>query len=472
MTGIVVGAYVLVFAIFVAVRKQKSPEKSWKNCAINVALNPLRMFKIGPFKQGRISLESSMKEAVRKAKLSDFGTNASDLVETYNKIMQSKSYKSEKFHNLGYISASIEINMNLARRLKFVQYCKDNPVVEKIPVRAPVFVMGLPRTGTTFMHRLLSLDPSCRAPLTWELFNPVPRVQGHSGSAEDVKAHEEDREHRRKFVKKILATRRSMGDDALAHIHEVGADLPEECLLCLSDNLPCLPMLLYDDYLNYEAFLSVDSTPAYATYKKYLQLLSYQINDFKNGDNGVEAPKRWMLKCPIHLFYPKELAKVFPDAKLIWNHRHPVSAVPSMCSLLKAFHQLYYEPDCRDDKELGRVLKTVSENVLEQTPKDIAASGLDCAHIVYNDLIKDPLNMVQTIYKQFGWEYTDEYDRILKEYLKKNAEEREALKKKNASSGAKLHHYTPEEFGLTAEELSTGKFTTYCDKYKVPMSKG
>jgi len=471
MIGGFVALYITAFLFFVIRRKMRSPEKSFKNCAINVALTPMKIFKIGPFKQGKISLESSMKEAVRKAKLTDFGVNSADLVETYNKIMDSKSFKNQRFHNLGYISAGIEINMTLARRLTFCQYLKENPKVETVPVNAPVFVMGLPRTGTTFLHRLLSLDPAFRAPMTWELLNPVPKPQGHEGSETDLGLHAVDRERRRKYVKKILATRRSMGDDALAHIHEVGADLPEECLLCLSDNLPCLPMLLYDDYFNYERFLSIDAKPAYATYKKYLQLLSYQTNDFKNGNNGVTLPKRWMLKCPIHLFYPKEVGAIFPDAKLIWNHRHPVSAVPSLCSLLKAFHMLYYEPECRDDAELGRVLKIVSENVLEQTPKDIAASGLDCAHVLYNDLIKRPEEVVKGIYKQFNWTYSDEYDAILKKYLKKNNEEREAMKKKQGGKGP-LHTYSPEEFGLTAEELSSGKYAEYCQRFNVAMSRG
>lgn len=71
--------------------------------------------------------------------------------------------------NLGYISARIEMNMTWVGRLKLIQYFKDVPQLLDIPIRDPVFVMGLPRTGTTFLHRMLSLDPNVRAPLTWEL---------------------------------------------------------------------------------------------------------------------------------------------------------------------------------------------------------------------------------------------------------------------------------------------------------------
>lgn len=453
--------YIVAFSFFVIKRKLRSPEKSWKNSIINVALTPLRIFKIGPYAHGKISLEGSMKAAIKKTKLNDFGGKGADFVEMYNKIMNSPSFKKQKFHNLGYISANIEISMTLARRLTFVDYLKRNPGVLDIPVRSPVFVMGLPRTGTTFLHRLLSLDPAVRAPITWELLNPVPKVDGNT----DTVAHTKDRSKRRNYIHSIISQRKSMGDEAIAHIHEVETDLPEECLLCLTDHLPCLPMLLYDCYMNIDAFLTVDSTDAYTSYKKYLQLLSYQTQDDVN-------PKRWMLKCPAHLFYPKQIAAVFPDAKLIWNHRHPVSAVPSLCSLLKAFHQLYYEPECRDEFELGKKIKYVSEKMLLQAPKDIEASGLESANVVYNELIKDPSSCVKKIYKQFGWEYTDEYDSILQGYLAKNKAEREALKKKNAENGASLHTYTPEEFGLTADELQEGGFAEYSKKYSIPLSKG
>ena len=106
---------------------------------------------------------------------------------------------------------------------------------------------------------------------------------------------------------------------------------------------------------------------------------------------------------------------------------------------------------------------------MQQTPKDVKESGLACADVIYNDLIKDPKSVIKSIYKQFNWTYSDEYNVILDAYLQKNNEEREALKGKHAKS---LHTYTPEEFGLTAEELTGGKFAEYCKAFNVPMSKG
>lgn len=90
------------------------------------------------------------------------------------------------------------------------------------------------------------------------------------------------------------------------------------------------------------------------------------------------------------------------------THRHPVSAVPSLCSLVKAVHQVYYENDCRDDNAIGRGLTDLTARYLKQAPEDIAQTGLDCAHVTYNELIKNPVGVVKAIYKQFGWTFSPE----------------------------------------------------------------
>ena len=164
---------------------------------------------------------------MKKTKLSDLGENT-DFIKSFEVIMNSKTQKSQQFTNLGYISGNIELGMNFVRRLKLVQYLKDVQCVKKISVISPVFVMGLPRTGTTYMHRLLSLDPAVRAPLTWELLAPIPDPTADPLKSDEARSlHTADRHKRMIYIKKLLETRSSMGDSALAHIHEVGYDLPE-----------------------------------------------------------------------------------------------------------------------------------------------------------------------------------------------------------------------------------------------------
>ena len=438
-------------------RYLRGHHKSFKNCAINVALGPLRFFKLGPYTYGDkmvTDLDASMKYAMKKTKLDDFG--GSEFIDNYKLIMNSEQQKKEVYTNLGYISAKIELSMGWVRRLKLVDYVKRHPDVTNVPVRSPVFVMGLPRTGTTFLHRLLSLDPAVRAPITWELLAPVPTPKG----SEDQSVQDADREKRKKYIKKLLATRKSMGDHALERIHEIGYDLPEECLLGLSDELPCLVQYFRGCYMNLEPLLSLDATHAYSYYKKVLQVLSYQIGE------RTEA-RRWTLKCPVHLFYPRQIANVFPDAKFVWTHRHPQNAVPSLCSLVQAAHSVYYEPEAMNTSALGAKIRDVSADLLTKAPLDIVASGCENADVLYTDLIKDPLAVVRHIYKEFNWPFTEEYEEILRKHIADDKEKRERLKASKGSGDAVLHDYSPEKYGLTKEELSSGRFEAYMNKFNL-----
>lgn len=216
-------------------------------------------------------------------------------------MMKTETFQKQTFSNLGYISSHIESNLIMVRRLRFIQYLKENPNIINIPIRCPVFVTGLPRTGTTFLHRLLSLDPAVRSPLLWELLAPVPIVNGNASPEEK----EKDSKKRINFVKQLIASKKQGGDLAVDHIHEVGYNLPEECLMAMNDEIPISLPMFYTSFTNYEYFLENIKTESiqssYAYYKKILQLLNFHSNE-------MDGSKTWVLKCPIHLFFIKELA--------------------------------------------------------------------------------------------------------------------------------------------------------------------
>jgi hypothetical protein len=81
------------------------------------------------------------------------------------------------------------------------------------------------------------------------------------------------------------------------------------------------------------------------------------------------------------------------------------------------------------------------------------------------------IQAVKNIYLQFGWNFTSEYEGILKTHLEDDQEKRAEVKRKNAKNGTILHTYTPQEFGITEKELSSGGYADYIQKYKIPMSK-
>lgn len=174
-------------------------------------------------------------------------------------------------------------------------------------------MFGLGRSGTTFIHRLLSLDPICRAPLLWEMLYPVPSLHCPSISQTDLNA---DRDLRAEFVKQRIQSRNQMGDQTMENLHEVGFDLPEECLFNLSDELPFSFHYLCTILRRFSAFLrhtpSSRILAAYESHKRILQLLAFQTGE--RGHGG----RRWMLKCPLHIWFLREIHQVFPDAKFVW----------------------------------------------------------------------------------------------------------------------------------------------------------
>ncbi len=308
---LVVPALLVLFISFT--RHRKYPEKRFTHSLLNTVLGPMRWLKLGPYNQGTLTLEKGMKFGMKSSKLTDYGNT--EFVKVYDCVTSLPTHKSLKLSNVGYLMYRNELNYTMSRRLKAIQYYKTNPEVLKIPVRSPVFVLGLPRTGTTFLHRLLSLDPAVRSPLLWELMNPVPVV---SGPTETLKQElfDADMNKRAKFARKLLKVRESLGDDSLKHIHEIDADLPEECLVAMADDLPLHLSYFYSIFTNFKDVLKVMNseriTHAYKFYKQTLQLLNYQYISQRNN------PPRWVLKCPMHLYFIPELAAAFPDAKIIW----------------------------------------------------------------------------------------------------------------------------------------------------------
>lgn len=324
--------------------KRNNPKYSYIMAIINTVLIPLELLQLGPFKHGKkIEFSVAMTEAIAKTDLNDYGNL--NFIYNYGKIAELSLYKSLKFTNLGFFMAYKELQMVLMRRLQLVNYQKNYPSINQVPIRSPVFVMGLGRSGTTFVHRLLSLDPLVRSPLLWELVLPVPTINNNNNNYDDQinnnnsysdnktddnstinsnkifynkntkKLFEEDRMKRAEFVKNRIKERKSFGDSILESLHEIGHDLPEECLMALSNDIPLAFHYVYTFLINItdleQLLPSNEIVQAYQNYKFVLQLLSYQIGE---GNN----PRRWVLKCPLHTIFIPEILKVFPDAKFVW----------------------------------------------------------------------------------------------------------------------------------------------------------
>ena len=433
----------------------------------------MRSAQVGPFAgagDGGPTIALAMTTAAARTKLSEFGSL--EFVANYDILLTSNEWKKTQANltPLGYLLVQEMLTESIVRRLLFEDYRKRaSLLLTDIPVREPVFVLGLPRTGTTLLHRLLSLDNAkFRAPLLWELLHPVPKVAPNALPHE----HATDRQARLAFAKGRLAQAEALGLlSRTQHIHEMGPELPEECLGLLTD---CVPMHAFCFYhlttlpTTSEAMLS-----GYQSYRRYLQLLSLQTGE-------AQTPRQWMLKCPLHLTHARSIAAIFPGAKLIWTHRELQQCIPSVCSLIVGIHETYHKQGSLPASEVGLSALSWAEKCLQHAPQDIAASGLDCLDVTYANLVANPVETVRAIYAQFGWHMSLEYTAALEAYLAQNRRDREALaaeqrrakeqRGRGGGGGAAAaegsgHVYSLAEFGIDERELKRGAFAEYTRTY-------
>ena len=211
---------------------------------------------------------------------------------------------------LGLSSIRHEVTRHLANWLRVRDLIRAHPQIASAPVRSPVFVTGLPRTGTTLLHSLLADVPAHRAPLMWELLDPCPPAAGRTAS-----------DTRQRRARRLASAAQYLAP-SLRVIHPLDASGPEECVLALPQSMYVHTRARLPGYRAW--FEQRDATPDYLYLRQQLQVLQWR-----------QPQRRWILKTPFHLWSLDALLRVFGDATIVWTHRDPHVAIASWCSLME-----------------------------------------------------------------------------------------------------------------------------------------
>jgi hypothetical protein len=284
-------------------------------------------------------------------------------------------------------------------KLRFIDYLKKHPDIEKIQIKPPVFVIGFPRTGTTFLHELLGLHESVRMHYTWEQVSLVPNTDNESLESleKDRKQRYQNKQFLFNFVFKQCVSER------LQHIHRISYDEPEEC------TIPCameLPWGLSDLALMVFAaqeILPLGAGKAYTQYRKALQLLTWQAPNRRNADFT------WMLKCPFHLPYLNDLFDAFPQATIVWTHRDPAECIASACSLYETLMLMCFEETSVNKFFIGQAVLEYSKLSLQAALQAIDQlqqsnpNQMKIVHVRYADTIKDPKKLCKHVYAEVSY---------------------------------------------------------------------
>jgi Sulfotransferase family len=224
----------------------------------------------------------------------------------------------------GRVTAGMSLVSNLVNRLRLEELLKRHPEIERLPVARPIVIAGLPRTGTTHLHNLLSSDPALRSLPYWESLEPVPA---------QIPPPDPDP----RIERAAMAT--AFTDVAMPHfkaMHEMTADHVHEEIQLLAVTLATMLLETQWHVPSYrDWYKATDQTPAYAYLKRILQALQW-----------LRGGERWVLKSPQHLEQFTPLTTVFPDATVIVTHRDPVAITASLVTMVSYSARLSIEhPD-------------------------------------------------------------------------------------------------------------------------------
>jgi hypothetical protein len=351
------------------------------------------------------------------------------VVEAIHKFCDSLKSNNVQINLPGRKNLHFIITSGLSQYLQLHQLAREKPELLKAKLNNPIFIVGLPRSGTTHLHKILSESSSTETmsiPL-WQHFFPVPPKTGPDLRRLNY--------HLLFYWWKYIANR--FGLDS---IHMARPDLPDECHFSL--RLAGASVLLWNmapvhDYLSWlinEADEHIRHS--YETYRIVLQLLQ-----------ASQPEKRFVLKCPTHSLNIKILKEAIPEACLIITHRDPCRTTLSYCSL-----NIRTQATGCEEIEWMRTVQAVihkyvvsSERLVNYIKSDEAKSkgdGRTIFHVSYKKLVSHPTDLVGDIHKHFGLHMTAEHERRITNYTKKNAQH---------SKG--IHRYSHDGLELKKDDL-------------------
>lgn len=374
------------------------------------------------------TVEDLEASASRLTTLTDFGGD--DYRPGLRALLESY-HQDEQLTELGRRVKRSELRGALVARLVseagFKLHQVDDDAIER-----PIFVTGLPRTGTTALHRLLAADPAHQGLEQWLCEMPQPRPPRETWPANPV-------------YQQIQAgfDRFYAAKPYFAGVHYIAAHTVEECWQLLRQSAMSVSYESLAHLPTYSAWLrEQDWTPAYVRHRRNLALIGANDRD-----------KRWVLKNPSHLFALDALLAVYPDALIVQTHRDVKTTLASSCSLSALATEGYSTRFVADT--IGRDQLDLLSRGAEQFMS--ARERHDPAHfydVAYPDLVGDPVGTVEAIYRHFGlpWDH-----RVRAAAAAEDAASRSGRR-------APVHRYSLADFGLTQAEVDE-RFATYTSRY-------
>jgi hypothetical protein len=314
----------------------------------------------------------------------------------------------------------------LRHALRLEQAEEEAPELLDVPVEAPVFITGLPRSGTTFLQMLMALDGANVTPLAWQTMYPYPEP------------HDRARDGRVRRAERELSAFRRLSP-GVERLHPLRAATPQECTEITAH---VMQSLRFDTTYHIPSYLRWlerrGHASAFRFHKRFLQHLQAQDG----------APRRWVLKCPDHVFTLDAILETYPDARIVLLHRDPAAVLPSVAKLTQALRAPFTRR--RDMHAIGAEVsgrwaegaRRILEAVASLPPSQVL-------NMHYDELTSAPLGAVERLYRQFDLPFDETFRSRIEGFVAREPR-----------GGYPVNSYEPSEFGLSPERIRES-FHTY-----------
>jgi hypothetical protein len=391
------------------------------------------------------SADAMIARARRTTGLSDFGDDG--FIEPLRLFLRCCADEAD-LSLVGRLATTWDVNRFLCNLLRLRAAEIATPAIAEEAIVQPVFITGLPRSGTTFLHTLLMEDPANHVPRVWQAIYPYPDAATTKGG----------RDVRIETVNRQLAAFRRLAPE-FASLHPLEANSPQECAEITAHVFASLrfettyQLPSYRDWLDRHGHLD-----AYRFHRRFLQHLQHQA--------GQAGPRRWVLKCPDHVFALEAIQAVYPDARIVFVHRDPLKVLASVARLTEVVRRPFTRRI--DPIQLGRQESlrwhAGAERMIAAAETDRSAdtgSGATPAdavrlhHVQYLDLVTDPLGTLGTLYRHFGLDLTDAAVEGARRRLRHKPH-----------GGYGTHHYRFADHGLDPAD-ERRRFARYMDVFGI-----
>jgi hypothetical protein len=374
-----------------------------------------------------IAVSELLEQARARTGLRDFGDES--FLEPLERLVDSINRES-RLSAIGKVAGPEYLIQQLVNRLEIESWYARRPEMDDEVIEAPVFGIGMPRTGSTALGFILSLDPNTRVLRDWEANRPCPPPERATELSDP----------------RIAATQAANDAfEALVPVKDLlprGVEGPAECyyLLTLSFATPALENFFnVPSYSAWASSSAFDMEPAYRYHRRVLKLLQHKC-----------PPRRWFLRTPPHLFGLAALLKVYPDARFVMTHRDPVKSVPSMCSFMHHFRRVFVdnpEPD-RFGPAQSRLWARTLQRALDIRSRAGEERFFDVSH---RRQTIDPAEQVRALYAEFGWQFPEALEARVRAWQQQNPQGK--------------HKVDPALFGLDTTEIAA-QYQFYTERFR------